>query len=245
MPRYILVRETASTNTYTSKMASLLPSGTVIHTPCQTAGRGQRGNSWESEPGKNLSFTYLLKDVAVAPAEQFCISEAVSLAIVDALSDIAPGITIKWPNDIYHCDKKLAGILIEHTLSSMRISRTIIGIGLNVNQTQFLSDAPNPVSLCQITGDEHDLTQLLHKICGLIEEYTTFSGYEPNDFEALHSRYMARLYRNDGALHRFALPDGSEFDARIEDVHRDGIFCLRDSAGALRQFAFKEVSFVI
>ena len=201
-----------------------MPSGTVIPTPRQTAGRGQRGNSWEMEPDKNLAFSYLLKNPAVAPAEQFYISEAASLAVVDALSDILPGVTVKWPNDIYYGDRKLAGMLIEHSLTSTKISQTIIGIGLNVNQQKFISDAPNPVSLSQITGREHDLTELLHAICNRIEEH---------------------LYRHDGAMHPFALPGGEQIEATIADVHRDGILTLRHADGTMHDYAFKEVAFVI
>ena len=245
MPRYILVRETASTNSYTTRMAAMLPTGTVIHTPRQTAGRGQRGNSWEMEPDKNLAFSYLLKNPAVAPAEQFYISEAASLAVVDALSEILPGVTVKWPNDIYYGDRKLAGMLIEHSLTSSKISQTIIGIGLNVNQQKFISDAPNPVSLSQITGREHDLTELLHAICNRIEEYTTFERYDAEAFAVLHSRYMAHLYRHDGAMHPFALPGGEQIEATIANVHRDGILTLRHADGTMHDYAFKEVAFVI
>ena len=226
-------------------MAAMLPSGTVIHTPRQTAGRGQRGNSWEMEPDKNLAFTYLLKNPAVAPADQFYISEAASLAIVDALSVVLPGVSIKWPNDIYYGDRKLAGILIEHSLTSRQISQTLIGIGLNVNQQRFVSDAPNPVSLWQITGEEYDLTELLHGICNRIEQYTEFDQYGESDFAHLHSRYMSHLYRNDGAMHRFALPSGEQFDAAIDDVRRDGILTLRHADGKMGEYAFKEVAFVI
>lgn len=245
MPRYILVHETTSTNVYASRVAAILPSGTVIYTPRQTAGRGQRGNSWEMGPDKNLAFTYLLKNPAVAPAKQFYISEAASLAIVDALSVVLPGVTIKWPNDIYYGDRKLAGILIEHSLTSRQISQTLIGIGLNVNQQRFVSDAPNPVSLWQITGEEYDLTELLHGICNRIEQYTEFDQYGESDFAHLHSRYMSHLYRNDGAMHRFALPSGERFDAAIDDVRRDGILTLRHADESMHDYAFKEVAFVI
>ena len=245
MPRYILVHETTSTNVYASRVAAILPSGTVIYTPRQTAGRGQRGNSWEMGPDKNLAFTYLLKNPAVAPAKQFYISEAASLAIVDALSVVLPGVTIKWPNDIYYGDRKLAGILIEHSLTSRQISQTLIGIGLNVNQQRFVSDAPNPVSLWQITGEEYDLTELLHGICNSIEQYTEFDQYGESDFAHLHSRYMSHLYRNDGAMHRFALPSGEQFDAAIDDVRRDGILTLRHADESMHDYAFKEVAFVI
>lgn len=245
MPRYILLHETASTNSYMARMASMLPGGTVIHTPRQTAGRGQRGNSWEAEPGKNLSFSLLLKQPAVAPNQQFYISEAASLAIVDVLNAITPGFTVKWPNDIYFADSKIAGILIEHTLTTKAIGHTIIGAGINVNQTCWLSDAPNPISLQQITGREHDLTALLHDVCSRIEQYCNFAGYTQSQFDELHRRYCAHLYRADSLPHTFALPDGSRFEATIHDVLPDGTFCLLRTDGQLCQFAFKEVAFVI
>lgn len=245
MPRYILVHETASTNTYLARMAAMLPSGTVIHTPKQTAGRGQRGNSWEAEPGKNLSFSLLLKNPAVAPSQQFFISEAVSLAITDCLNEITSGFRIKWPNDIYYGDNKVAGILIEHTLTTKAISHTIVGVGLNVNQTLWLSDAPNPISLMQITSKEHDLSALLHSICSRIEKYCTFQGYTAEQFQKLHSRYLSNLYRGDGKPHTFASPDGTHFDAVIHDVKPDGTLYLRLDNGEIRQYAFKQVAFII
>ena len=116
---------------------------------------------------------------------------------------------------------------------------------MNVNQQKFISDAPNPVSLSQITGREHDLTELLHAICNRIEEYTTFERYDAEAFAALHSRYMAHLYRHDGAMHPFALPGGEQIEATIADVHRDGILTLRHADGTMHDYAFKEVAFVI
>lgn len=226
-------------------MAAMLPSATVIHTPKQTAGRGQRGNSWESEPEKNLAFSMLLKAPGIAPNRQFFISEAVSLAIIDTLNDIADGFCIKWPNDIYHGDGKVAGILIEHTLTTKAISQTIIGIGLNVNQTTWLSDAPNPLSIKQITGKDHNLTDLLHDICSRIEQYCRFADYSPQQFTDLHHRYLRSLFRADSKPHTFALPDGSRFEATIHDVMPDGTLCLLMPDGEINQFAFKQVAFVI
>lgn len=244
MPRYILVRETESTNTYMSRMASMLPSGTVIYTMRQTAGRGQRGNSWESEPDKNLTFSLLIKNPPVAPAKQFLISEVVSLAITCELNDITPGFKIKWPNDIYYGDSKVAGILIEHTLTSSAIGQTIIGIGLNVNQTEFRSNAPNPISLKQITGKDFDPKQLLERICSKIEQNINRLNLLLDAAIATHSQYLGQLYRNDGKPHTFALPDGTRFEAYISYVKPDGMLCLR-IGDEEREFAFKEVSFII
>ena len=261
MPRYIHLHETASTNTYLSRMAQMLPSGTVIYTYKQTAGRGQRGNSWESEPDKNLSFSLLTKDIAVSPAEQFIVSEAASLAVVDFLKQYVDDVTVKWPNDVYYRDKKICGMLIEHSLQGARIKNTITGICINVNQTTFVSNAPNPVSLAQITGKEYDLDELLHQVCERVEKYLDFASYTPEQRADLHRRYLAALYRCDGQYHTFATPkagsddalapvtinpDGWEqFEARIEDVKPDGTIILARPDGSTCGYAFKEVAFVL
>lgn len=245
MPRYILVRSTASTNDYLAKMAMMLPGGTVVHTPEQTQGRGQRGNSWESEPGKNVQFSLLLKNPAVPVASQFYISEAVAIAIAEVLERYAPGFEIKWANDIYHGDKKVCGILIEHSIMGSKINHTIIGVGINVNQMKFMSDAPNPCSLALILNEEVSTEEVLHRVCEEIERRCRFDTYTDGDFDNLHNEYLSRLYRKDGELHRFALSDGEEFLARIVDVRRSGMLVLENEDGSVKEFAFKEVRFII
>ena len=244
MARYINIKETASTNTYLARMAAMLPSGTVIYTHHQSAGRGQRGNSWEAEPGKNLTFSLLVKNAPVAPAAQFGISEAVSLAIVDFLSQYSTGFSIKWPNDIYHGDRKICGILIEHSLCGNSIRHTIIGAGININQDVFLSDAPNPVSLKQIIGCETDLDAALRGVCSRIEAQVAALG-TAYGATRLHSRYLATLYRHDGCMHEFALPGGGHFMARIAGVAPAGTLMLEHADGSCHDYAFKEVQFVI
>lgn len=244
MARYINIKETASTNTYLARMAAMLPSGTVIYTHHQSAGRGQRGNSWEAEPGKNLTFSLLVKNPPVAPAAQFGISEAVSLAIVDFLSQYSTGFSIKWPNDIYHGDRKICGILIEHSLCGNSIRHTIIGAGININQDVFLSDAPNPVSLKQIIGCETDLDSALRDVCSRIEAQVAALG-TADGATRLHSRYLATMYRHDGCMHEFALPGGGHFMARIAGVAPAGTLMLEHADGSCHDYAFKEVQFVI
>lgn len=252
MPRYILVKETASTNTYLKTLADTLPGGTVIYTHRQTAGRGQKGNSWEAEPGKNLTFSMLLKRPAVAVRDQFVISEAVSLAIVDAVrealadADAAKQIAVKWPNDIYCGDRKLCGLLIENSLDDHGIAHSVVGVGLNVNQSAFVSDAPNPVSMCQVSGHEFELETLLHDVCERIEQYCA-QGAMPQGRRLLHEQYLAALYRNDGRPHSFALPDGTQFAAIIHDVAPDGMLILRTPGGddEFHSYAFKQVQHVI
>ncbi len=140
------LKEIGSTNTYLqeSDKDRLLPEGTIVYCDIQRSGRGQRGNSWESEPFKNLTFSLLLRPEHIPANRQFLLSEIVSLATVDVLNRYATGFSIKWPNDIYWHDKKIAGILIENVLSGSTFSRAIIGMGLNINQKNFLQRCPQP-----------------------------------------------------------------------------------------------------
>lgn len=244
MARYILIRETASTNSYLARMATMLPSGTVIYTHHQSAGRGQRGNHWEAEPGKNLTFSLLIKNLGIAPVSQFYISETVSVAIVDFLSQYANGFSIKWPNDIYHGDRKICGILIEHSLCGNNINHSIIGVGININQTEFLSDAPNPISLKQITGQEVQLDEALHDVCSRIERSVLALGNTTCNFNELHDRYKSLLYRHDGKLHNFEHPSGKPFRAKIIDVNPTGTLVLQHEDNTIHNYAFKEVAFL-
>lgn len=202
----------------------------VAWTDYQTAGRGSGTNTWESERGQNLLFSMLIHPVSLKPTEQFRISMAISLAIVHALQPLT-SLTIKWPNDIYWNDRKLCGILIENSLTGHYIRQSIIGVGLNVNQTVFLSDAPNPVSLRQITGKDHDCEELLDSI---INSFTL----DINPFD-----YRSLLYRQEG-FHPYRDRQG-DFEARLKTVEDDGHLLLQDRQERLRRYAFKEVEFRI
>lgn len=233
---------TQSTNSYLDALDVDTPQreGCVVAARAQLAGRGQRGNSWEAAPGENLTFSYLLRPAAIAPQEQFVLSQAASLAVVDMLSQYAEGFMVKWPNDIYYRDGKIAGMLIEHILTEGRIGRTIVGIGINVNQTHFASDAPNPVSLCQITGERYDLDMLLRQLLeATSRRYEMCLMYR----DQLQSDYMEMLYRREG-FYRYRDKTGI-FEACIEDVRPDGMLILRDDHGARRMYAFKEVTFIL
>ena len=245
MPHYIKVSQTASTNTYLSRLAATLPGGTVIYTPSQTAGRGQKGNSWESEDGKNITFSLLLKRPPVKARDQFCLSEAAAMAVIETLTaEAGEGFTVKWPNDVYWQDKKVCGMLIENSLDGTGIANCIIGIGINVNQERFLSDAPNPVSLINITGHEHDLEPLLKRVCSRIEQLVASLGDDSARRE-LHQRYMTALYRNDGALHPFEDAAGLRFMASVAAIAPDGTLTLRHEDGTTRDYLFKQVRHII
>ena len=245
MPHYIKVSQTASTNTYLSRLAATLPGGTVIYTPSQTAGRGQKGNSWESEDGKNLTFSLLLKRPPVKARDQFYLSEASALAVVEALSaEAGDNFTVKWPNDVYWQDKKVCGMLLENSLDGSDIATCIVGIGINVNQECFLSDAPNPVSLINITGHEHDLEALLKRVCSSIEQQVNSLG-DDDARQSLHRRYMEALYRNDDAMHPFEDASGHRFMATIAGIAPDGTLTLRHEDGTTHDYLFKEVKHII
>ena len=245
MPHYIKVSQTASTNTYLSRLAATLRGGTVIYTPSQTAGRGQKGNSWESEDGKNLTFSLLLKRPPVKARDQFYLSEVAALAVVEALSaEAGDSFTVKWPNDVYWQDKKACGMLIENSLDGSDIATSIVGIGINVNQEHFLSDAPNPVSLINITGREHDLMALLKRVCSRIEQLVESLG-DADARTDLHQRYMAALYRNDGQLHPYEDAAGNRFMAMVTGIAPDGTLTLRHEDGTTHDYLFKEVRHII
>ena len=217
----------------------------------QTAGKGCGSNTWESERGKNLTFSVLLHPTEIRASWQFRISEAVSVALCETLeryfrsfspSDSYPElgeqeVTIKWPNDIYVGDRKICGILIENRLKGSTITDSIVGIGLNVNQSEFRSDAPNPVSIFQLTGEETDREALLQ---AFLKELSKAMEMEP---ESLAQAYRSRLYRREG-MYRFSDSHGA-FEAKVLNVLDDGRLVLLDTEGKARMYAFKEVQFCI
>lgn len=208
----------------------------------QTAGRGQRGTHWESAPEANLLFGIMCHPSFLDADKQFLLSEVQALAVARALSDRIDGISVKWPNDVYAGDRKICGMLLEHDLCGTHIATTITGVGLNVNQPHFESDAPNPVSLFQLTGHTVDRAALMIDI---IERFEHDYRRLQNGLSAkVHADYRSLLYRGKG-LHRFAEPGQKPFYAAIDDVLPDGHMRLLDENGAIRQYAFKEVAFVI
>ena len=223
-----------------------LPHGYCLSADFQTAGHGQATNRWESEDGKNLLFSLLLRPTVIPAAEQFIITELVTLAIINTLQDyIRQQITIKWPNDIYVGNRKLCGILIENALCGSTIDTCIVGIGININQELFVSDAPNPVSLKQFNGRNNDRGEILEEIYQNILNYYDYlaDNWQNNDIkQSLHYEYMNSLYRRTG-YHNYSTPEGEHFRAEIEDIGPQGHLTLRLESGEQRIFAFKEVIF--
>lgn len=241
----------SSTSTYVAEHAPSLPSGTWVVTDCQTAGRGQRGNSWESEPGMNLTYTGLVRPQRWPARRQFLISEAVATAIASTLSRLC-GIEcmVKWPNDIYAFNPtsekwgKICGILISHSLEDSDIRHTLIGAGINVNQTTFLSDAPNPVSVKNITGSHNELGPLLCAVITEIEARLERLWSDEQYPELLHAEYMKILWRGDARFYPWIdVATGENFSASIFAVEPLGHLVLATADGSLRRYAFKEVIF--
>lgn len=237
-----------------------LPHLFTIRTDFQTAGRGQAGNSWESEKGKNLLFSTLLRYPEVDAADQWRLSMLVAVAVREAIalhlsplaSRLSP-ITIKWPNDIYYGDKKLVGILIENTLSGRHIAYTIAGVGVNVNQTEWLSNAPNPVSMKQITGDDYDLESLLNAFHAAIQRWEKVSTHQ------LREEYLKHLYRRTG-WHSYLEREVSVAPTNIQlatqasdgvflaqwvDITPQGEWVLRLKTGEEKRYHFKQIRFVL
>lgn len=222
-----------STNSTNSLMKEMLAKGEwpegeyFVYAGYQTAGRGQTGNSWESEADKNLLCSILLPP----DKDLYFLNIAVGVAI---LRMIGEDFTIKWPNDIYYGDKKVAGILVENAILGNEVKYSIAGIGLNVNQTEFRSDAPNPISLKQITGKEYDIDALMQEVYAKVQETLKEDVWE---------EYKNHLYRRDG-FWKYEDQNGI-FEARIIDVLPTGEIVLCDRNGQNRTYGFKQIKYIL
>ena len=243
------LQETDSTNRWLSALSETQrEADRVVTTDFQTAGRGCGTNRWESERAQNLLFSILAHPTVIQAQQQFAVSMMTALAIIDALSKyIGEGLSIKWPNDIYWHDRKLCGILIENRLSGHLLRESIIGVGLNVNQQTFLSDAPNPVSIIQITGKQTNREELLNEIIQAFTLRLQQCRDQLNEdnaiYDLLSHEYNLRLYRREG-FHSYRDKEGT-FDAELLKVEDDGTLVLSDRNHRQRRYAFKEVAFII
>ena len=271
--------ECDSTNTRLKQLLATGQAPDYIYAGYQTAGRGQTGNGWESERGKNLVCSILVESQKVPSGTPinveslFDLNVAVSVAVHKAVTGdglrvtgdglqvtgyglrvTGDEVTIKWPNDIYWKDKKLAGILVENAIIGNEVRYAIAGIGLNVNQTEFRSDAPNPISLRQITGREQDVHELMRQLLAAMHAVLA----EPE--QAVWDYYRAHLYRREGYWPYVEREVSTEptmnansqepiakslFRARIEDVLPTGELVLRDEEGKQRKYHFKQVRYII
>ena len=217
---------------------------TVIVARSQTAGIGQRGNHWEAEPGKNLTFSLVLKPAFLPVADQYQLTQAVSLAVADWLTPLVPQgasrVRIKWPNDIYVDDNKICGMLITNRVTGDRLSASIVGIGLNVNQRVFPDWVPNPTSLSLLTGREWPLEELLAGLLAAIQaRYEELRREPPGTLDA---PYLARLLRRgEKATYLY---QSQTIEATITGVNRFGHLQLVTPAGEALSCQMKEIQFL-
>jgi BirA family biotin operon repressor/biotin-[acetyl-CoA-carboxylase] ligase len=226
-----------SSNSEAIRLASAgAPEGTVVVCRKQTAGRGQRNNSWESAPDKNLTMSLILRPVDMATDKLFLLSKMFSLAVVKSLNQYNIDALIKWPNDIYARKRKIAGILIEHTFSGSNLLFSVIGLGLNVNQNEFVSMNILPTSVALETGKNYDINEILSSVL------TNFSSLYESPKETVINGYMEKLYQRAGYFSY--MTKNGRLIAEIQDVADSGELILRDKNGKLSAFRFKEIQYL-
>ena len=236
----IYLAECGSTNTFAQELIikNNATEGCVVLAGAQTQGKGQRGNTWESEPFQNLTFSLILTPSFLKARDQFLLNMAVSLAVLDAVTSFLPtGCTVKWPNDIYFNNRKLGGILIENSISGEFLQRSIIGIGLNINQEHFTVDTA--VSFTQLTGRKYDLNLVLENLLEQLEK--RYLQLRQQKTERIKFEYLQNLYKYQEK--HFYLIDGKRQEAQIIGVDESGRLVV-EVANELRYFGFKEIVFL-
>jgi BirA family biotin operon repressor/biotin-[acetyl-CoA-carboxylase] ligase len=239
----LTLKEVDSTNNFLKNLLSNskpLPEGTVIMAESQYAGRGQQNNQWHAEPGKNLTFSVLLKPSFLAIANQFDLTRAISLSVYDALCPILGNeLKIKWPNDIYYGDKKLGGMLIENVLQGSQIKNAIIGIGINVNQENFPPGASKATSIKQILQKDYQLRDILAEICNQIEAH--YLSLKAGRLNLIRDTYLTRLYWFNQPK-RFKA-NGIEFEGTITGVKENGLLVVKQG-NEEKTYNLKEIEFL-
>ena len=233
-----------STNDYLKDLMTknVVSDGEVVVTERQTNGKGQRGNSWESEDGKNLTFSFLLYPKDLLPNEQFNLNYFVTLSIYDFLKHVLGDINsikIKWPNDIYVDDKKIGGILIENHIIADQIFSSIIGIGLNINQIDFVT--PNATSIALLNKDTYNIKESL----GMLLHYLNRYVKQLKNVESLRSLYFDNLLGYH-EIREFIDPiTQGKFMGKIVDVDSTGKLHLKTHDLSVKVFDLKEIQFVL
>ena len=252
-----------STNSEAKRHISDIDNLSVLSALSQSEGRGQKGNKWSSIPGENLTFSIVLKFGAevmdeslasfqVAAKEQFVLTEITSLSVVEFLSRHGIEAQIKWPNDIYVADRKICGILIENSLRGEHLSSSIIGIGLNVNQRNFDVNLPNPTSIALETGFQEDIKWCLEEFMDIFQNIL-FAALSSD--HNLRESYLSHLWRRNIPAQYIDLsthpsPEGQhsgrEFTGIIRNLSPIGHLQIEDTEkGELKEFAFKEISYIL
>jgi BirA family transcriptional regulator, biotin operon repressor / biotin---[acetyl-CoA-carboxylase] ligase len=243
MSNILYLDETASTNLYLQKLLERkTPEAcTAVATFRQTHGRGQKGNLWLSQPDCNISYSLYFKPEFLPVKNQFIVSQITALTVKKVVDEYAKGFSIKWPNDIYHHDQKIAGILIESQLNGGLVNWMVIGIGINVNQLDFPSQIPHAVSLSQLTHQQHDLKELTEKLHHRLSQ--ELGKMTTENEEEIQRYYLNNLYRRDG-FHPYRTAE-KVFNAKTRGISSQGNLILENEDGDVTEYTFKEVEYVI
>lgn len=243
--KFLFFDEIESTNAFMSQMIAQGDNicDLVVSTDFQTQGKGQGTNVWLSERGANLLFSIGLEVGFIKAADQFGLSQAVSVGIVEALLKHLPAeeLAIKWPNDIYYGDCKMVGILISNTLDGDMMCKSVVGVGINVNQTSFDASLPNPVSMAVVSGHEHDRTAILNDVaCSVVRVVGMLAT--PQGRNAVNDRYVSLSYRF-GKWARYEF-DGHMHELMIVGFSQWGMLQTVDRTGQKMEFDLKQIKFV-
>lgn len=243
--KIIRLEQTDSSNSHLMRLLEKekLPEGTVVLAERQEQGRGQRGTHWESEPGQNITLSLLLRPVFLKADEQFLLSKAVAVSVADLISSLLPSLPpaqVKWPNDIYLVDKKVAGILIENSVSGNNLSHSVIGIGINVNQEKFSDELLNPISLKLISKKEFDLKECIEQLCFFLERRYLQLRTHPNIIDADYIEHLFRMEEWSAYRHK-----GQRVNAKIIGVKRTGKLNLLLDSGLEIACDLKEIEYVL
>ncbi len=249
----IWLNMTDSTNAHAARNRQQAEHLTLWSAEYQSAGKGQRGNKWESANKENLTFSILVKPFGLKANNQFVISQIASLAVVEYLGAHGVKAKIKWPNDIYVGDRKICGMLIENFLSSDKLSESIIGIGINVNQKTFSKDVPNPTSLILESGvvEKYDIKKELELFAEIFQNRYNETFSSEDQQVIVGEKYSELLYRK-GELHRYIQTDyytegapGEVVGTIVGIEEKTARLILQLENGQFRKYFFKEIAYVI
>jgi BirA family biotin operon repressor/biotin-[acetyl-CoA-carboxylase] ligase len=238
---YLYLKETESTNIVAFELLSKTnpANGFLVITDYQTAGKGQYGRNWQSEADKNLLFSLILGPLNIPVSELFKLHIATSLTLIRTFKRNSLDCTIKWPNDIYAGSKKMAGILIQNQLKGNAVEWSVIGIGINVNQTQFPSDL-NATSMVLETGNEADREQLVAEL--RLQIMDLLLNTNENHWSDLLNEYNMNLYLKGQQL--LCIPkDGRPFSGIILNVEKDGSLRIQHESGETATYSFGEIQY--
>jgi len=237
----IWLEEIDSTNKFIKTLINnnAIKNGTIIATKKQTKGKGQQNNKWLTEPNLNLTFSLYL-EINIKATHQFYLSKIIALSIHEFINKEANNTTIKWPNDIYIDNNKIAGILIENTIQGENITKSIIGIGININQINFDTSIPNPISLKNITGKTYDINNSLNEINNIIKHKLKLI----NNFNNIDNSYNNILYKLNTKLNFKEINNNNIFDGEIIGTEQDGRIKIKTQT-LIKRFGFHEIKYIL